>query len=414
MASIDFFSNRIWKNWQNTGNTARYEELFHSGYKMYPPSFVKDSSKVADLGPYKAVAEQMKNDGIEILAVVGIGGSSLGGKAIHNLFNAYSDRIFFWEGPHPSAFYHMGKTAESRKVGLLWISKSGSTLETRTNLALFRQFFPGTPEYFVTSNPEKIADLNPPADKIFVFPEDLGGRFSMVSPVGIIPGFFLGADMEGFVQSFQSGIEQWDVSIPTENNAAKQIASQYFSLLENRFEGVVFWVYAAEMMGWGRWLVQLWGESLGKRSNISALPYLAQGPEDQHSMLQFFLEASNSYMHTFVHVGGYGVHDTVVPQEFPGEFGNHTLWEILQAQQKSIGLALSENLRPVSEFTLPGLEMQNMGRWFALWMYVVTYLGYLYEINPFDQPAVEKGKIYCKKLLAGSDVEPAVSKVLEF
>lgn len=413
MATIDFSTNRIWKNWQSSNFNQINEERFHAGYKKYPPAFVMDSANAEHLSAYKQAVEKMKQDHIEILIVIGIGGSSLGGKAIKAMHNPYDTSVFFWEGTHPQDFYHLGKTSEKSKTGVLWVSKSGSTLETRTNLALYRQFFPGTPEYFVTSSPEKIQDLKPAQENIFLIPENLGGRFSMFSPVGLIPGYFMGADIDSFVASFQSGIQSWDISIPMENNAAKQLASQYFSLLQNRFLGVVFWVYSAEMIGWGDWLIQLWGESLGKRAEIAALPLLARGPEDQHSMLQYFLEASNSYVHTFVHVDSYGAHDTVVPQEFPGEFGNHSLWEILNAQQKSIGLAFSETLRPVGEFMLPDATFTNTGRWFAFWMYVVSYIGYLYEINPFDQPAVEKGKIYCKKLLSGKDVEPAVSKVLE-
>lgn len=413
MAKIDFLTNRVWKNWQSSSYSSSHEEKFHTGYKKFEPAFVKDSTTPEQLEPLKAAAQKMKEENIEILVVIGIGGSSLGGKAIQQIHNPYSESVFFWEGPHPQTFYHLGKTAEQKKVGVLWISKSGSTLETRTNLALFRQFFPGIPEFFITSNPDKIQDLKPDPERTFLIPENLGGRFSMISPVGLIPGYFMGADMDTFVDSFQSGVSEWDISIPMENNAAKQVASQYYTLLQNRFQGVVFWVYAAEFTAWGDWLIQLWGESLGKRPEIAALPILAKGPEDQHSMLQFFLDAPNSYIHSLIHVGTYGAHDTVVPQEFPGEFGNHTLWEILNAQQKSIGLALSETLRPVGEFSLPDTTFSAAGRWFAFWMYVVSYIGYLYEINPFDQPAVEKGKIYCKKLLAGQDVEPGVSKVLE-
>ncbi len=413
MSAIEFSTNRIWKNWQPSRAHQSIEDKLHAGYKKFPPAFTEHISTDQEMAAMQQWSDKLKSSGVEILVVCGMGGSSLGAKAIQSLLDPHSDQIFFWEGPHPQVLRHIGRVAENRKTALLVVSKSGNTLETRTNLALFRQFFPGVREYFITSEPDKIKDLGATKENTFLIPKPLGGRFSVMSPVGIMPGYFMGADMESLMRGFREGIEAWDIAIPVANNAAKIVAQQYFELFRAGYQGAIFWVYANDLMGWGRWLIQLWGESLGKKVEVQAVPLLNQGPEDQHSVLQYFMEGPNQFVHTFVHAGSYGTHDTVVPGDFPAESANHSLWEVLNAQMRSIELALGEENRPVSDFIVPEMDMYNLGKWFAFWMYIISYMGYLYDINPFDQPGVEKGKIYCKKLLTGIAVEPPTTKVLE-
>lgn len=403
MAEIQFSTNAVWQNWQGSISDAKAEEKMHAGWKAYPPAFVSHYAKADDLQAYFDVISKLKADGVESLVIMGIGGSSLGSIALQHFFDRYSKKLYFWEGPHPQTMRHIGKMAETKKTAVLWISKSGSTLETRTSLALFRQFFPGVPEYFVTSEPKKIADLKPKPENIFHIPEPLGGRFSIVSPVGILPAMFLGFDIVSFLSGFEEGVEAWDISNPVSGNTAKKTAMQYKEILTAGFSGVVFWVYSQELQGWGKWLVQLWGESLGKKPEVAAFPIMAAGPEDQHSLLQYFMEGPNTFIHNFVHVNSYGSHDTVVPDSVKTEAVNHSLFEVLNAQMRSIELALDEVKRPVSEYILPDLSASILGRWMCFWMYVVSYVGYLYEVNPFDQPGVEAGKIYCKKLLTGQN-----------
>ncbi len=413
MAATEFSTNRFFQNWQDFHNHQEMEKRLHKGYEKWKPAFPTDLPSAADLDRMKKWAEELRKKGTDVLIVMGMGGSSLGAKAIRDVVDPWSEKVIFWEGPHPAMLQKIRLIAEDNELAVLWVSKSGTTIETRTALVLFREFFPGVPEYFITSQPAKISDLRATEANTFLIPENLGGRYSVISPVGLMPALFMEADVDMLLKSFREGLAAWDISIPLDNNAAKDIAVQYYHLFQSCYSSVVFWVYTHEYMGLGRWLIQLWGESVGKNAGVSALPYLAQGPEDQHSMLQFFQDGPNTFVHSFFHVKSYGANDTVVPADLPGEFADHTLWEILHAQMKGIEAGLSEAHRPVTEYIIPEVSLSEIGRMFSFWMYVVSYLGYLYEVNPFDQPGVEKGKIYAKKILLNEGHEPVVSEVRE-
>lgn len=406
--TTEYSTNDIWQRSLSGTTHEHIDEIFSRGNQKWPATFAKEFCTNEELESLKQAALSMRQQKIETLIIIGMGGSSRGSKAIRSFFGVSKFDLFFWEGSHPQKLAEISQLVEHKNIGILWISKSGSTIESRTNLALFRQIFENVPEYFVTSYPKEISDLNPKPENIFLIPQSLSGRYSVVSPVGILPGFFVGADMFSFMDGFRSGLDKWDVSFPLSNNTAKQIAWQYFQLLRNNYHGVVFWIYCVELLPWGDWLMQLWSESLGKITGTHALPILARGPEDQHSLLQFFLDGPNNFLHTFFHSSSYGMldtsilaADTLLPQMA------HSQWDILSAQLQSVAGVLSNKARPVSMFELSGLysgkniQMQILGEWMSFWMFVITYIGYLYEVNPFDQPAIELGKSLVSKYLSG-------------
>jgi glucose-6-phosphate isomerase len=411
VTAVQFSANKYWMNWQSLGRAHELDMLMHAGSKKWPASFSTDYMKASELAPFEKWASELRQLDAQSLIVIGIGGSSLGGIALKALIDPHSDKLIFWEGPHPSKLQKIAQIAEHKQTAVLFISKSGTTLETRANLSLFRQYFPGIPEYFVTSEPAEIKDLGANSKNTFLIPKNLGGRFSIVSPVGVMPALFVDYNVKAFLTGFDEANAEWEISIPVTENVAKQTAIHFYNLFAARFTGVAFWVYAADLVEWGRWLVQLWAESLGKKPHIAALPLILQGPEDQHSQLQYFMEASNRHLHCFVHTQSYGSRDSLMTEEVRGDFMNKSQSQVLNAQMRSIEAALSANERPVAEYLLSDLSEVEMARWFCFWMHVVTYLGYLWEINPFDQPGVEAGKIICKKLLRGENVPQAVDPV---
>lgn len=403
MESVEFSTNKIWQNWQVSHDNKEIEGFFHRGWQTHPPEF---SEQALDENQFLAVrqwADSLQDKGVETLLVAGIGGSALGAKAVRGLQNRYSPKLFFWEGTHPQELHYIGKLAEQKKTALLWVSKSGTTLETRTNLALFRQFFPEVEEYFVTSYPESVVEMGGKKENTFIIPQTLPARFSVMSYPGIMPGLFLGADMDSFLNGFRDGVLEWDISAPLASNNAKQIALQYYQLFLSNFQGVVFWIYSREMRGMAEWLVHLWAESLGKQASNTLLPVLCRGPEDQHSLLQYMLDGPNNMVHTFLHTRTYGINDTVVPNSYSVYSGNKSLWEVLHAQKLSTEIALTEKNRPVSDFEVPELNHYQLGRMMCFWMHTVTYLGYLYEIDPFSQPAAEVVKMHSRRVLSLGD-----------
>lgn len=392
MSNIIFSTNRPWQNWQTDTGITEADEKLHSSVKEYGMPFAEKQLTSEEFARLSEWALNLKATGVETLIVAGIGGSTLGARAIRSVFSRYSDSVIFWEGPHPQKLMRIGKIAENEKTALLFISKSGTTLESRTNLAIFRQFFPEVPEYFITESPENIADLSPVKENIFSFPAAIDGRYSVISAAGILPGLFMGADMDGFLNGYREGHSAWDVSVPYDENGAKIAALQYYNLIRAGFDSFTFWTYARDLRAWSDWLIQLWAESLGKEGRVRALPVATKGPEDQHSLLQYFTDGPNHTAHTFFHTESYGVHDTVVPDDIPVASAGSSLWQVLQNQMKSTERQLSENKRPVSEFMLPALDMTQLGKLMTFWMYTVTYTGFLLDINPYTQPGIEKGK----------------------
>ena len=405
---IQFSRNDIWTaSIKNSSSWA--EEKFKVGWQKWEPSFISDFLTKEDLKGLLEWAKEIKLKSVKYLIVIGMGGSSIGAKAIHEFGFFDKEKLLFWEGSHPWVLKKYSKILENQGSALLWISKSGTTLESRVNLALVREFFPNALEYFITSNPDKIKDINPSTKNIFQIPKNLGGRFSVISPAGIMPLLFLDAPMDEFLNGFRSAVEDYHISIQYEENIAKKTAYEFYTLLSTGYQGVIFWIYAHELLGWGDWIVQLWGESLGKNPNVKALPYSVRGPEDQHSLLQFFQEGPDQYIHIFCHTKSYAPFNTRISNDHSGVFAGHTLWEILNAQMQGIELSFTQAKRPLAEYIFSNIykdkdnkispDLSLMGKWMSYWMYVVSYLCYLYEVNPFDQPGVEKGKAYCKDIL---------------
>jgi len=223
----------------------------------------------------------------------------------------------------------------------------------------------------------------------------------------------MGADMDSFMQGFYTGLKQYALSVPFGENTAKQYAHDLVRLFDGPCDGMVLWIYNHSLVAWGNWLVQLWGESVGKNETTRALPYMCTGPEDQHSLLQFFLDGPNNYIHSFIYSEEYGGDDFRLGDGVAGDFNGKTMAQVLMAQKESIALALNEAKRPLSQFEVCSGDFSVLGKFMCFWMFVTSYAGYLYRVNPFDQPAVEKGKIYCKQLLAGKEVNSPFSEAVE-
>lgn len=398
---IEFSVNKTWQNWQGRVDKTAINSLLSEGAKNWPMAFTTDYTRPEQLDKINDWARQKHEEGVKTLIVIGMGGSSLGGQTIEQYYSPGSGKLYFWEGSHPQILQVVGKLAEQQKTAILWVSKSAQTIESKTNLALFKQFFPEVEVTFVTSEPDKALPMGSNDQNTFLMPDKLDGRFSIVGPGALLPGAFLGADMQSYLKGYEQGISKWHVSIPLDDNAAKKVAVQYFNMLQNLFQGVVFWIYAHELIALTGWLTQVWGEALGKNAGVSAIPLMARGPEDQHTALQYYMRGPNHFVHTFIHTQSYGTFDTIVPQRFPGEFGNHSQWEILTAQMKGVEHVLTEQNRPVAEFIVPSLysmqgndphknsEMGTLGEMVAFWLYVTTYIAYLYRIDPFEISAIQ-------------------------
>lgn len=349
----------------------------------------------------------------ETLVVIGIGGSSLGPQAIVEAFEhpQNSRKVFFLDNLDPIAFEKLMKRIEDPfKTAWLISSKSGGTLETLVGADYVLGFFKNKSE-ILSQNFTVLTtlDKNPLhsfalENKISVLeiPKDVGGRYSVLTPVGMLPAGFLGLHTD----EFREGALRCLGELKPVADMVAQILASF-----RRGEWITqFWFYSSELRTFGHWLQQLWAESLGKKSNLrgapaprASTPMVAVGACDQHSILQQVMEGARDK---------YVVIHRLTPSEtgpYPLEFThfsnqNHlvgkTMGQILAAEAVATQSALNQCGVSTSTLNLSNLDPQAFGFLFMFWQLVVVGVADALEINAFDQPGVELGKRLAKEELS--------------
>lgn len=350
------------------------------------------------------------------VVLIGIGGSSLGAKAVwHTLTGGTvgtmdATRLHFVENVDPDDLTLLQSKLDPATTGVICISKSGSTLETIVQYLLFRQWLTralGKPEagkrQWVITDPqggwlrelvqrERLASLP--------VPPKVGGRYSVLSAVGLLPLAAGGIDIRALLQGAvaQAGRSQTD---DVHANPALELAALSFLLDTRKHKRVsIMMPYANRLALFVDWFRQLWAESLGKKRTgqepAGTLPVGALGTVDQHSQLQMYLESRHDKTFTFLTLDRWRS-DCPIPLEdaerttFPYLQGR-TLAEIMAAEFLATRRSITDAGHPNMTIRLPQLDAYTLGQLIDLYERTTVYTGLLYGINPLDQPAVEKGK----------------------
>lgn len=333
------------------------------------------------------------------LIVIGIGGSSLGAKAaIQALGGDLAVRIHFLENPNPSTVHALLKKINLKKTAINVISKSGTTLET---LSLFFILFDKIKENkkVIITTENKDNYLNRLAKEYnlpqLTIPENVGGRYSVLSSVGLFPMAVNGID----IQELLSGARWMDQNRVESYNYAIFSYAAHKILKKSQ---AVFFPYDERLKTFGDWLSQLWAESLAKTEYAGSTPLTAIGPMDQHSLLQLFLQGPRDKAFTTLEIKDYE-HSIKIPgAPYLKEFSylkNTSLEKILHTEQMVTEESLIKTFNPVYRLTLPQLNAYTLGALFYHFELSTALTGYLYHINPFNQPAVEEGKLRIEALL---------------
>ena len=347
------------------------------------------------------------------LVVLGIGGSALGVRAIHNaVAHTVQDprRIEVLDNLDPVEFERVFKTLDLPKTAFAVISKAGGTLETmaQTSLVLSRLKEAGlkVEDHIVAITDPSTGSLrawvNDAKLQALSVPSDVGGRFSVLSPVGLFPLAFAGLDVRKLMQGAQSFFkgEVWDSS------TMARIAQRFAEYEWESFSGHVMMPYATVLKDFSAWFVQLWGESLGKESEkgqrSGPIPVAAVGATDQHSVLQLLVEGPNRIITGFISVRDWNFPDadkvvmtSALPECFSKlSFAKHSSFgRILEAQCQATRSVLLKRQRPNYLIEIGCLDEAHMGALVALFMDLTTYTGAALKVNPYNQPGVEEGKI---------------------
>lgn len=356
---------------------------------------------------------------------IGIGGSALGTKALlqalrppfWNLMTrtdrAGRPRIHFIENVDPDEVTGLLSQLHPKKTAVHVVTKSGETTETMANFLIVRDWLvrvigkdKARRAIIATTDPQK-GPLRQWARAegyaSLAIPPAVGGRFSVLTAVGLFPAAMVGIDIRALLSGAKVMEAECRGSDPWKNPAMMRAVLLYLSAEKKKKPITVIMPYAQALAGLADWYVQLVAESLGKKYNragravhVGPTPIRAVGAIDQHAQLQLFLEGPNDKIMTFLHVerfqrrGPLPRRTRAVPGM--GYLTGHSLEELLHLEQDATEQVMTRAHRPNSRLTLPMISPFTLGQTIFLLELEVVYAGGLYGINPFDQPAVEAGK----------------------
>lgn len=359
------------------------------------------------------------------LVVLGIGGSALGARALHQALchpqhnilpigrRQYRPRLWVADNIDPDAFYGLLDALELRRTAFNVISKSGSTAETLSQFLFVCRLLKGRlgtegarERLIVTTDPEK-GNLRQLVQregfKSLDIPPGVGGRFSVFTPVGLFPAMMVGIKGEELLAGARFMDARLQAADYQEHLAYRLAALYYLAATRKGRQIHVFMPYSSALMGLAEWLCQLWAESLGKKTDLQGqvvnagyTPVRALGATDQHSQLQLYIEGPHDKVITFLEVENFQ-HRLEIASLYPdleglGYLGGHTLNELFKAEKTATAFNLMRAGRPNLTIRLPEINAFTIGQLMFLFQVVTVSLGGLLGINPLDQPGVEGGK----------------------
>lgn len=358
--------------------------------------------------------------GLDDVIVLGIGGSALGTVCLRTAllprdWNARSldqrdgrPRLHVLDNVDPRSVSGLLDLVDLPRTRVLVVSKSGSTAETMAQYLLVRDRLKavGLPlrEHlaFIT-DPAKGA-LRRAADAggipAFEVPPNVGGRFSVLSPVGTLPAALLGMDVEQLVAGAIAMRDRCTGRSLRDDPALAFAALQWRAHREAGQGMHVLMPYSDALRDLGPWFVQLWAESLGKQRadgvHVGPTPISAVGATDQHAQVQLFMEGPVDKTVTFVDVESHP-DEVAIPHgdDAPAELAylrGRGFAELLRAECRATAGALARNGRPTMTLRVSQVDAWHLGGLFMLFEMATVYAGQLYGIDPLDQPGVELGK----------------------
>jgi len=378
-----------------------------------------------DLPPCRDLAADFRARFSHVL-VLGTGGSSLGGQTIAALVQRGAGPprdgplLVFLDTVDPQEIEALTAGLDLARTGMVAISKSGGTAETLAQLLVLLPRFEAALGRAALAR--HVAAITEPADNplrrlagrygLTCLDHDpgVGGRYSALSNVGLLPALIAGLDAaalrRGAAQVLTSTLE---AARPAEALPALGAAIAIGLLNERRVTQSVLMPYVARLDSFGLWYRQLWAESLGK-DGTGTTPIRALGPVDQHSQLQLYLAGPRDKLFTLIQLDTAGTGPTVDPGSAPdlaedpalAYLGGRHLGDLLDAMARATAETLAKHGHPVRVLRLAKLDEEVLGALFMHFMLETIIAAELLGVNPFDQPAVEEGKVLARRYLSES------------
>jgi len=391
----------------------------------------KDSALIAQSVDYASRVRGRYTD----VVILGIGGSALGPIALRtalcaSAWNTLSDdergnypRLHVLDNVDPTTIDALLNRLPLQKTVFIVTSKSGGTAETMSQFLIVhdRVERAGLPvaDHFVFVTDPKGGALRPLAGQLGVpaldIPPNIGGRYSVLTPVGTLPAALIGID----VAALMKGAGEM-AALCESDDLAKNPAGVFGTLLylSDTAHGRVIDVlmpYADPLRDFAAWFVQLWAESLGKHrpdgTSVGSTPLPALGATDQHSQVQLFMEGPANKVVSFIAVKEHAT-DVTIPHGFAGVtelayLGGHSLGELINIEQRATAGALAKRGRANLTMHVDRVDAWHVGGLMMLLEAATAYAGQLYGVDAFNQPGVELGKQFAYALLGRPGAESA-------
>ena len=357
------------------------------------------------------------------MLLLGIGGSALGARALQKAFFPEQDMpghngpwLWIADNVDPAALNRYMEKLPPEKTVVVTISKSGGTIETAGQYLLVKEWMRAElgdewKEHMIFVTDEKIGFLRKEAAaesiRALAVPDNLGGRYSVLSAVGLIPALFAGINWRELVRGARDMAEAF-VSTELDGEAlsmhpAFHLAVWNAALEDAGFDQLIFFSYIPAWASFGDWFAQLWAESLGKEGK-GTQPIPSVGVTDQHSVNQMFLDGPRNKACLFLTCPSLP-EGPRFPEDADETFDyvrGKAFGELIQAEGLGTLMALSKNDVPLVEVRMAEAQPYNAGKMIVLFGAATILTGWLMDINPLDQPAVELGKRLAKARL-GAD-----------
>ena len=379
-----------------------------------------------------ASAARGKYDDVVIL---GIGGSALGPIALRTAlrpsgWNMLDDRarggyprLHVLDNVDPETIAALLGRLQLARTLFIVTSKSGGTAETMAQFLIVynriesAKLDVANQVVFVTD--PKQGALRPLADRLKVpaldIPPSVGGRFSVLTPVGTLPAALIGIDVKSLLAGAGEMAGRCDKAELAANPAGVYAMLQWLSDTQLKKSIAVFMPYSDPLRDFAAWFVQRWAESLGKKrpdgTSVGSTPLAALGATDQHAQVQLFMEGPADKTVTFVAVKERST-DVKIPAAFSdvkelGYLAGHSLSELIDIEQRATAGALARRARPNMTIHLDRVDAAHVGQLMMLLEIATAYAGQLYGIDAFNQPGVELGKQFAYALLGRPGADAA-------
>lgn len=345
---------------------------------------------------------------------IGIGGSALGPEMLVDALAKNEKTFLCLDNVDPDYIQRKLNSIDLKDSVFYVVSKSGGTAETIACYSIVRNELSKIgitdfENYFVFCTDPEAGELRTHVSEhqytSLSVPANIGGRFSVLSAVGLLPAMFMGIDCKKLFEGANSA-KSMMLSKDFSTNSLFQTAELIYQASLTGINQTVMMPYSSLLKSFSAWFVQLWAESLGKNSAsgpVGLTPIAAYGATDQHSQVQLFMEGPNDKLLFLIHIAN-SEHDYQLDSGLElsraVKLAPYKMSQLLEAEFQGNMQALKEQNRSVVEIELKKLDESSMGAMIMFFESLTAVMGNYLEIDAFNQPGVEKGKIFTFQFLA--------------